>query len=72
MLVVGLVATMVGSYAPLMACKKVSNHIWSDQFHPTDAVNAILADNVWNDLHTTMYYPKNLKEVITLKGHMIL
>lgn len=53
--------------SPIMACKNASNHIWWDQFHPTDAVNAILADNVWNGLHTTMCYPKNLQDVINSK-----
>lgn len=47
-----------------MACSNASNHIWWDQFHPTDAVNAILADNVWNGLHTNMCYPMNMEDVI--------
>ncbi|GKG23094.1 GDSL esterase/lipase 7-like protein, partial [Tanacetum coccineum] len=29
-----------------MACGNASNHLWWDQFHPTAAVNEILADNV--------------------------
>lgn len=57
--------------SPIMACKNASNHIWWDQFHPTDAVNAILADNVWNGLHTTMCYPKNLQDVINSKDWTI-
>lgn len=48
-----------------MACSNASNHIWWDQFHPTDAVNAILADNVWNGLHTNMCYPMNLEDMVT-------
>ena len=47
-----------------MACRNASNHIWWDQFHPTDAVNAILAENIWNSLHTKMCYPKSLKDVL--------
>ncbi|KAG8659040.1 GDSL esterase/lipase At5g08460 [Manihot esculenta] len=50
--------------APEMACSNASNHIWWDQYHPTDAVNAILADNVWNGLHTKMCYPMNLQDMV--------
>ncbi|XP_021905183.1 GDSL esterase/lipase At5g08460 [Carica papaya] len=49
---------------PEMACRNAANHIWWDQFHPTDAVNAILADNVWNDGHTKMCYPMNLEQMV--------
>ncbi|PHT92258.1 hypothetical protein T459_00140 [Capsicum annuum] len=38
--------------SPEMACNNASSHIWWDQFHPTSAVNRILADNVWSSLHT--------------------
>ncbi|CAH2071033.1 unnamed protein product [Thlaspi arvense] len=31
--------------SPEMACSDASGHLWWDQFHPTEAVNAILADN---------------------------
>ncbi|GAV88786.1 Lipase_GDSL domain-containing protein [Cephalotus follicularis] len=51
-----------------MACSNASNHIWWDQFHPTDAVNAILADNVWNGLHTKMCYPMNLEDMVPPKA----
>ncbi|XP_050377894.1 GDSL esterase/lipase At5g08460 [Argentina anserina] len=50
--------------SPDMACSNASDHIWWDQFHPTDTVNAILADNVWNGLHTRMCYPMNLEDVV--------
>ncbi|KAJ4842439.1 hypothetical protein Tsubulata_043172 [Turnera subulata] len=50
--------------SPDMACDNATNHIWWDQFHPTDAVNAILADNVWNSLHAKMCYPMNLMEMV--------
>ncbi|KAL6501775.1 hypothetical protein OROGR_026908 [Orobanche gracilis] len=46
-----------------IACNNASTHIWWDQFHPTDAVNKILADNVWSSLHTSMCYPMNLQEM---------
>lgn len=49
---------------PDMACGNASNYIWWDQFHPTDAVNKILADNVWNGRHTKMCYPMNLEELV--------
>ncbi|KAM7280589.1 hypothetical protein ACFE04_007723 [Oxalis oulophora] len=52
---------------PDMACKNASNHIWWDQFHPTDRVNGILADNVWNGLHTNMCYPGNLEDIVAPK-----
>ncbi|KAL2347951.1 hypothetical protein Fmac_001951 [Flemingia macrophylla] len=47
-----------------MACSNASNHIWWDQFHPTDAVNAILSDNIWNSRHTKMCYPMNLEDMV--------
>ncbi|ESW30583.1 hypothetical protein PHAVU_002G165200 [Phaseolus vulgaris] len=50
--------------SPEMACSNSSSHIWWDQFHPTDAVNAILADNIWNGRHTKMCYPKNLEDMV--------
>ncbi|XP_077226934.1 GDSL esterase/lipase At5g08460-like [Tasmannia lanceolata] len=50
--------------SPEMACNNASTHVWWDQFHPTAAVNAILADNVWSGLHTNMCYPMNLKDMI--------
>lgn len=50
--------------SPEMACSNASNHIWWDQFHPTAEVNAILADNVWNGLHTKMCYPMNLEDMV--------
>ncbi|EOY25056.1 hypothetical protein QUC31_009074 [Theobroma cacao] len=53
--------------SPEMACRDASNHIWWDQFHPTDAVNAILADNVWSSRHTEMCYPMNLEKMVVSK-----
>ncbi|KAM7531419.1 hypothetical protein LguiB_034829 [Lonicera macranthoides] len=50
--------------APAMACSNASNHIWWDQFHPTDAVNKILAENVWSSLHTEMCYPMDLRDML--------
>ncbi|GER57584.1 GDSL esterase/lipase, partial [Striga asiatica] len=50
--------------SPDMACNNASSHIWWDQFHPTHAVNEILADNVWSSRHTSMCYPMNLQELI--------
>jgi hypothetical protein len=38
-----------------------------DQYHPTDAVNAILADNVWKGLHTKMCYPMILEDMVAPK-----
>ncbi|KAJ4950283.1 hypothetical protein NE237_027115 [Protea cynaroides] len=52
--------------SPEMACNNASTHVWWDQFHPTDAVNSILADNVWSGLHTNMCYPMNLEEMFQL------
>ncbi|GAB4857571.1 hypothetical protein Ancab_015480 [Ancistrocladus abbreviatus] len=52
--------------SPEMACEDASTHIWWDQFHPTAAVNAILADNVWSSLHANMCYPMNMKDMVTL------
>ncbi|KAE9606531.1 hypothetical protein Lal_00013953 [Lupinus albus] len=50
-----------------MACNNASNHIWWDQFHPTDAVNSILADNIWNGRHTKMCHPMNLEDMVNQK-----
>ncbi|XP_051137634.1 GDSL esterase/lipase 7 [Andrographis paniculata] len=51
-----------------MACSNATNHIWWDQFHPTAAVNEILADNVWSGQHTSMCSPMNLKDMISRNG----
>ncbi|CAN1300076.1 GDSL esterase/lipase At5g08460 [Linum perenne] len=48
-----------------MACSNASNHIWWDQYHPTAAANAILADNIWNGLHTKMCYPTNMEDIVS-------
>ncbi|XP_020088379.1 GDSL esterase/lipase 7-like [Ananas comosus] len=55
----GLIMCLV----PEMACSNASNHVWWDEFHPTDAVNRIIADNVWSGEHATMCYPMNLQEM---------
>ncbi|KAB2620755.1 GDSL esterase/lipase [Pyrus ussuriensis x Pyrus communis] len=55
--------------SPDMACNDASNHVWWDQFHPTDAVNAILADNVWNGLHTKLCYPMNLGDMVVSSSY---
>ncbi|KAM1128467.1 hypothetical protein ACFX15_037740 [Malus domestica] len=55
--------------SPDMACNDASNHVWWDQFHPTDAVNAILADNVWNGLHAKMCYPMNLEDMVVSSSY---
>ncbi|KAL6877517.1 hypothetical protein ACP4OV_012732 [Aristida adscensionis] len=52
---------------PQMACSDASSHVWWDEFHPTDAVNRILAENVWSSEHTKMCYPMNLQEMVKLK-----
>ncbi|KAF4353222.1 hypothetical protein CsatB_004745 [Cannabis sativa] len=50
--------------SPEMACTDASNYIWWDQFHPTDAVNAIIADNVWNGRYSKTCYPMNLQDMV--------
>ncbi|XP_078442911.1 SGNH hydrolase-type esterase superfamily protein [Wolffia australiana] len=57
----GLIMCLV----PEMACRNASSHVWWDEFHPTDAVNAILADNIWSGEHVQMCHPMNLQEIIT-------
>ncbi|KAJ4808300.1 GDSL esterase/lipase [Rhynchospora pubera] len=52
---------------PEMACRNATNHVWWDQYHPTDAVNRILADNVWSGKHAEMCYPMNLLNMTTHK-----
>ncbi|KAF5183578.1 GDSL esterase/lipase [Thalictrum thalictroides] len=54
--------------SPEMACTNASNHLWWDQFHPTDAVNSILADNVWSAQHMNMCYPLNLRDMVKPNG----
>ncbi|KAL7594580.1 GDSL esterase/lipase 7 [Lactuca sativa] len=50
--------------SPGMACENASDHLWWDQFHPTSAVNEILAENVWSGLHTKMCYPMNMMDMV--------
>ncbi|KAL5996879.1 hypothetical protein ACLOJK_007802 [Asimina triloba] len=50
--------------SPEMACANVSKHVWWDQFHPTGAVNAIIADSVWSGLHANICYPMNLQDMV--------
>uniref|UniRef100_A0A452Z4T7 GDSL esterase/lipase n=1 Tax=Aegilops tauschii subsp. strangulata TaxID=200361 RepID=A0A452Z4T7_AEGTS len=50
-----------------MACSDVSNNVWWNEFHPTDAVNQILAENMWFGEYTKMCYPVNLHEMVKLK-----
>ncbi|KAJ1262068.1 hypothetical protein BS78_09G079000 [Paspalum vaginatum] len=52
---------------PQMACSDASSHVWWDEFHPTDAVNRILADNVWSGQHAKMCYPVDLQQMVKLK-----
>ncbi|KAK3156639.1 hypothetical protein QOZ80_2AG0109890 [Eleusine coracana subsp. coracana] len=49
---------------PQMACSDASTHVWWDEFHPTDVVNRILADNVWSGQHTQMCHPLNLQDMV--------
>ncbi|KAL5998949.1 hypothetical protein ACLOJK_009898 [Asimina triloba] len=50
--------------SPEMACANASKHVWWDQFHPTGAVNAIIADSVWSGLHANICYPMNLQDMV--------
>ncbi|OEL29176.1 GDSL esterase/lipase 7 [Dichanthelium oligosanthes] len=52
---------------PQMACSDASSHVWWDEFHPTDAVNRILAENVWSSQHTKMCYPLDLQQMVKQK-----
>lgn len=52
---------------PVLACGNASTYVWWDEFHPTDAVNRILADNVWSGMHTNMCSPVNLEGMIRLQ-----
>ncbi|KAL6006842.1 hypothetical protein ACLOJK_032338 [Asimina triloba] len=49
--------------SPEMACANASKHVWWDQFHPTGAVNAIIADSVWSGLHANICYPMILQDM---------
>ncbi|URE18587.1 GDSL-like Lipase/Acylhydrolase [Musa troglodytarum] len=49
---------------PEMACSNASTHVWWDKFHPTDAVNRIIADDRWASEHASMCYPVNLQDMI--------
>lgn len=51
---------------PEMACSDANKHVWWDEFHPTEAVNKILADNIWDGAHINMCHPMNLKTMINL------
>ncbi|TVU32445.1 hypothetical protein EJB05_24176, partial [Eragrostis curvula] len=52
---------------PQMACSDASSHVWWDEFHPTDAVNRILAENVWSGQHTQMCHPLSLQDMVKPK-----
>ncbi|KAI4356675.1 hypothetical protein L6164_000680 [Bauhinia variegata] len=56
--------------SPEMARSDASIHIWWDLFHPTDAVNAILADKKWNGLHTNMCYPMKMQDMVIQKAEL--
>ncbi|KAF3333148.1 GDSL esterase/lipase 7 [Carex littledalei] len=58
---------MVMCLFPEMACKNATNHVWWDEFHPTEAVNLILADDVWSGKHIDMCFPMNLQDMIAHK-----
>ncbi|KAK1302042.1 GDSL esterase/lipase [Acorus calamus] len=60
----GLYGGWIMCLLPEMACQNASTHVWWDEFHPTDAVNKILAENVWSGLHVKMCYPINLQEMV--------
>lgn len=50
---------------PVMACHNASSYVWWDQFHPTSAVNQILADDIWEGSQTAhMCYPTHLKHIV--------
>ncbi|KAK9674060.1 hypothetical protein RND81_12G208300 [Saponaria officinalis] len=51
--------------SPEMACPNASAHIWWDQYHPTDAINGMLADNVWDGLYASICYPMNMKDMVS-------
>ncbi|KAL9236395.1 hypothetical protein vseg_011072 [Gypsophila vaccaria] len=51
--------------SPEMACPNASAHIWWDQYHPTDTINGILADNVWDGLYAQICYPMNMKDMVS-------
>ncbi|KAM0069983.1 putative triacylglycerol lipase [Helianthus debilis subsp. tardiflorus] len=53
-----------------MACRNATNHLWWDQFHPTSAVNEILAENVWSGLHNKMCYPMNMQQMVAQRVKM--
>ncbi|GMN47006.1 hypothetical protein TIFTF001_016183 [Ficus carica] len=46
----GLYGATVGCLSEGMACDKRESHVWWDQFNPTKAVNALLADSGWSGL----------------------
>ncbi|KAG0446870.1 hypothetical protein HPP92_028637 [Vanilla planifolia] len=35
-----------------------------DEFHPTEAVNKILADDVWSSKHANICSPMNMEEMV--------
>ncbi|CAN6444728.1 unnamed protein product [Victoria cruziana] len=61
---VGRYAGWIMCISSQMACKNATTHVWWDQFHPTDAVNSILADNIWSGLHANMCHPVNLQDIM--------
>ncbi|KAH9302625.1 hypothetical protein KI387_014208 [Taxus chinensis] len=51
---------------PSMACSDASTHVWWDQFHTSDAVNSIMADNQWNARFTKVCYPMDLRDLVSV------
>ncbi|KAG0502472.1 hypothetical protein HPP92_002544 [Vanilla planifolia] len=49
---------------PRMSCSDASTHVWWDEFHPTEAVNKILADDVWSSKHANICSPMNMEEMV--------
>ena len=49
---------------PEMACSNASTHVWWDDFHSMDAVNRIIADDVWDSKHASICYPVNLQDML--------
>ncbi|GLJ22559.1 hypothetical protein SUGI_0424540 [Cryptomeria japonica] len=47
-----------------VACNNATGYVWWDQYHTTDTVNSIMADNQWNGKYKNITHPMNLYDLV--------
>ncbi|KAF6162061.1 hypothetical protein GIB67_025827 [Kingdonia uniflora] len=59
----GRYGAMVGCVAKEMACDDPSTHVWWDFYNPTEAVNSLLADQIWSGKPFNLCHPTTIREM---------